>query len=335
MNHYRPYSRRKRKKGKWVVVLVILAFAVFKIYNRQAGPALSFGDDSKVAVSSVEAVVEDSILSSMPAPAAPAAVSVADLHSKAELAIPIDNILACIETDPPRIIKARDELNKMLSVSMSEQQMSFVKSQLCAISEKWLFSRTIFSDDKLCGSYKVKPLDRFEVLGKKFNVPYGILMQINNISDPRSLRAGDTIKVINGPFHCKIYRSTFTMDLYLQDTFVRSFSIGIGKSETETPTGVWVVKSNGKLVSPTWTDPDTGKTYESGDSGYPLGARWIGLVGLKGEAKGRSGFAIHGTKNPEQLGSAGSRGCIRLHDEDVKLVYDILRAGVSRVVVVE
>jgi lipoprotein-anchoring transpeptidase ErfK/SrfK len=160
-------------------------------------------------------------------------------------------------------------------------------------------------------------------------------MQINNISNPKALRAGDTIKVINGPFHCRIYRSTFTMDLYLQDTFVRSFSVGLGKPGMETPTGRWIVKPGGKLLSPTWTDPDTGKTYEAQDSGYPLGVRWIGLEGLDGTAKGRTGFAIHGTKNPKQLGMAGSRGCIRLDNDDVKLVYDLLMPSVSQVVVVE
>jgi len=64
-----------------------------------------------------------------------------------------------------------------------------------------------------------------------------------------------------------------------------------------------------------------------------LGARWIGLEGLEGEAKGRTGFAIHGTKNPEEIGKAVSRGCIRLYNEDVVLVYDLLMPGVSQVLV--
>ncbi len=56
---------------------------------------------------------------------------------------------------------------------------------------------------------------------------------------------------------------------------------------------------------------------------------------MDGDARGRTGFAIHGTKYPDQLGMAKSRGCIRLLDEDVKLVYDLLRPGVSQVVIVE
>ncbi len=72
-------------------------------------------------------------------------------------------------------------------------------------------------------------------IGRQHKIPYEILMQINNISNPKTLQAQETIKVINGPFHAKIYRSTFTMDLYLQDTFVRGFAVGLGKQGMETP----------------------------------------------------------------------------------------------------
>ena len=339
MNFNRSQSRQKHKKGKWIIILIILTFVTFKIYKRNVGPASTFADESTPVISAVEPDIEDSA----PLPTTTNPVSEPSLHqiaessskSNPELATSIDDVLAGIEANPSRIIEARSKLNKMLSMNMSEQQLSFVKKQLSALSEKWLFSRAIFEDDELCGRYKVKPADLLEVLGKKFNVPYGIIMQINNISNPKALRAGDTIKVINGPFHCKIYRSTFTMDLYLQDTFVRSFTIGLGKPGMETPTGRWVVEPTGKLLSPTWTDPDTGKTYLAEDPAYPLGTRWIGLDGLDGNAKGRTGFAIHGTKDPQQLGTAGSRGCVRLHNDDVELVYDLLRAGVSQVIIVE
>ena len=74
---------------------------------------------------------------------------------------------------------------------------------------------------------------------------------------------------------------------------------------------------------------------ESDDPDYPLGSRWIALEGISGEAKGRSGFAIHGTKIPEEIGTAGSRGCIRLYNSDAILVYNLLTPGLSRVEVVD
>ena len=160
-----------------------------------------------------------------------------------------------------------------------------------------------------------------------------ICRNFNNIKSPKSLRAGAAIKVVRGPFNCKVSRSEFTLDLYLQDTFVRSYPIGLGKPGMETPTGLWVVKSGGKMVSPPWTDPDTGRTYSADDADYPLGTRWIGLDGIDGFAKGRTGFAIHGSNDASEIGTAISRGCVRMNNSDVELIYDLLKPGKSKVVV--
>jgi LysM repeat protein len=311
---FSSFRRRRRRSRKWVYVISILLIIIaVKVFIRSSEPASTFGNEDKFGA------------------------SIPDLISKptAESTAFINEVMTCIDAKPAGIIDARDKLNEMLSMPLTVQQLAFVKEQLSKLSEEWLFSRKVFSQDKLCGHYKVEQGDQFRSIGRKFKVPYEILMRINNISNPRALRAGESIKVINGPFHCRIYRSTFTMDLYLQDTFVRSFSVGLGKPGMETPTGRWVVKSTGKLISPPWTDPITGRTYGAEDPDYPLGSRWIGLEGLEGAAKDRSGFAIHGTRNPEEIGMAGSQGCIRLHDNDAILVYDLLTPGLSQVVIVE
>jgi LysM repeat protein len=247
----------------------------------------------------------------------------------------ITEAMTYIDAKPARIIDARERLNETLPMPMSEQQRAFIKKQLSELADKWLFSRTIFPQDKLTSSYKVKPGDVLAGISKQFKVPHEILMEINKMSRPEALQAGDTLKVINGPFHVRVYRSAFTMDLYLQNTFVRSFPVGLGKAGMETPTGFWIVKKDGKMIAPTWTDPVSGKTYESEAPDYPLGSRWIGLEGIEGEAVGRTGFAIHGTKDPNGIGIADSQGCIRLHNGDAILVYNLLEPGESRVEVVE
>jgi lipoprotein-anchoring transpeptidase ErfK/SrfK len=218
---------------------------------------------------------------------------------------------------------------------MQQRQRVFIKTKLSELAAKWLFSREVFPNDKLCSNYKVKSGDLLSNIGKNHNVPYQILQRVNNISRPELLRAGETIKVINGPFNARVFRSTFTMDLYLKNTFVRSFPVGLGKPGDETPTGLWIVESGGKLEKPPWTDPDTHRRYEPEDPDYPLGSRWIGLEGIKGAAKDREGFAIHGTKDPEEIGAATSRGCIRLHNGDAILVYEALIPVTSQVEVTD
>ena len=242
---------------------------------------------------------------------------------------------ALLDEKPGKIIQARDKLNQALRMPMSPQQRLSVKNQLSELSDEWLFSRTVFPEDPLCESYQVKSGDLLTTIGDKYKLPYEILMTINRISRPETLQAGLPIKVIKGPFNAKVYRSSFTMDVYLQNTFVRSFRVGLGKPGMETPTGHWRVKQDGKLVKPIWTNPTDGKTYHPEDPDYPLGSRWIGLEGLSGEAKDREGFAIHGTKEPEQIGTAGSQGCIRMHNGDAILVYNMLFPGVSQVEVAD
>ncbi len=233
------------------------------------------------------------------------------------------------------IIEARDSLNRALRMPMSPKQREYVKAQLTELSNIWLFSRTVLPGDPLCESYRVGPGAIFEVIGKQHKVPYEILMDINRITNPRSLQAGQAIKVINGPFHAKVHRSTFTMDVYLQNTYVRSFTVGLGMPGRETPTGLWRLRPGGKAYATEWRDPDTGRLHQPEDPDYPLGSRWMALEGLSGEAKDREGFGIHGTKEPDQIGTAGSRGCIRMFNGEAIKVYNMLVDGLSQVEVTD
>jgi lipoprotein-anchoring transpeptidase ErfK/SrfK len=160
-------------------------------------------------------------------------------------------------------------------------------------------------------------------------------MKINNIPSEKNLRADQVIKVVQGPFHAIVYKSAFTMDLYLQNVFVKSYKIGLGKEGHETPVGLWRAKLGGKMIKPTWTDPDTGKTYHAEDPDYPLGSGWIALVGEDARTRGIEGIAIHGTNDESTIGTKSSRGCIRLYNGELMDVYNMFDAGNSELRVVE
>ena len=275
-------------------------------------------------------VPEPNMSEFVPVPAAETVVQPGD-----EAAALIAEAETLIGTGSNGIIAARDKLNEALRMTMSPQQRSGVKDRLTKLSDQWLFGRTALPNDPLCESYMVRSGDRLATIADKYKVPFEILMEVNKITDPRSLQAGATIKAINGPFHAKVYRSIFTMDLYLQNTYVRSYTVGLGKPGYETPTGLWRVRPGGKAYATSWRDPDTGIVYQPEDPDYPLGSRWIALDGLSGEAKGRTGFGIHGTKEPDQIGTAGSRGCIRMFNGEVIQVYNMLVQGLSQVEVTD
>jgi len=237
--------------------------------------------------------------------------------------------------DTGKIIAARDLLNESLNMKLSPAVRTGVKAQLAKLSEEWLFGRGVLEGDQMTSRYLVKPGDLLVNISKEHKVPYEILLKINGIERAEMLQAGQRIKVIDGPFNAVINRSTYTLDLFLQTMYIKSYKVGLGRAEHTTPTGRWMVAPGGKMIKPTWTDPDTGKTYLGSDPDYPLGSRWIALDGIEGNAKGRTGFAIHGTKEPETIGTQSSHGCIRLFNGDVIEVYDLMEPGQSSINVMD
>ncbi len=234
-----------------------------------------------------------------------------------------------------KIIVARDMLNKILhDMPLSNKDRGEVKSWLTKLSGEWLFSDRVFEDDTLTGTYKVVRGDVPAIFCKKFKVPHQVLLDINGIKDAGKVQLGN-MKVANGPFRVVVQLSKFNMDLYLQDQYVKSYQVGIGKPDRATPTGQWRVRKGDKLEKPTWYDQEGGKSYVSDDPDNPLGARWIGIEGVSGDAVGQKGYALHGTKEPASIGTKCSRGCIRMHDKDVIEVYGMLTPVLSHVTIME
>jgi len=233
-----------------------------------------------------------------------------------------------------QVLEARHALNALLKKALSPTDAAEVRRLLSKIAEETIFSNRRLSGDPLVEAYRVQPGDVLERIGQQYRVPPEILMRVNGIADATRLRADANIKVLRGPFHARIVKSEFRMDVYLQDLYVRSFRVGLG-ADQGTPEGVWRVKE--RLTNPTYYPPPSAQTKRiiaPDDPENPLGEHWIGLEGIEGDAVGRYGFGIHGTIEPESVGKAVSLGCIRLLNEDVALLYALLLPGHSTVTIV-
>jgi hypothetical protein len=93
------------------------------------------------------------------------------------------------------------------------------------------------------------------------------------------------------------------------------FPIAVGKPETPTPEGYFVIVN--KLKNPTWY-PAKRKPVPPGPNN-PLGKYWLGLS--------KKGYGIHGNNNPSSIGYPVSNGCIRLRNQDVKALFSVLPKG--------
>lgn len=230
-------------------------------------------------------------------------------------------------------VAARDELNELLKKSPAGADARRAREQLARFADEMIFSPKRIADDRLIVDYAIRAGDRLAKVGRAHKVPYGVIMRINNIRDAARIRENQRIKVPNGPFHARIVKSEFRIDLYLQDVYVRSYRVGLG-AEPGTPEGVWRVKEI--LVNPTFFPPASypdKRIIAADDPKNPLGEHWIGLEGVEGAAVGHEGYGLHGTIEPDSIGRAVSHGCIRMLNDDVAFVADLLAPGESTVTV--
>lgn len=95
--------------------------------------------------------------------------------------------------------------------------------------------------------------------------------------------------------------ATRRLTLFKDGKVFKSYPIAVGKPSTPTPRGNFKIVN--KQVSP----------------GGPFGARWLGLS--------KKGYGIHGTNNPASIGKAVSNGCIRLHNNNVIELFNLVSVG--------
>jgi len=183
-----------------------------------------------------------------------------------------------------------------------------IQSRLNKLSQALYFA----SAPQFYEPYVVQPGDQLRQVGKRYQLTWEYLAKLNR-TQPSRIRAGQKLKVVPGPFGVVASLSRFELTLHLSGSYVKHYRIGIGK-EGSSPVGTFTVKN--KQVDPTYYGPDG--VVAADDPENPLGERWIDI----GDS-----FGIHGTNEPDSIGKAESRGCLRLKHDDIVELYDFLVIG--------
>jgi lipoprotein-anchoring transpeptidase ErfK/SrfK len=243
--------------------------------------------------------------------------------------------------DRGNYINARDQLTQALKGIKDKSNRKNIQLQLTTIASKLTFSSNIIPGDKTVESYHVKSGDLPSAIAKKYNITADLFLKINNIPNDRSMRADRSYKVIKGPFTLVIDKKTFQLDVFLGDYYVRSYAIGLGKNNS-TPSGTFF--AGAKLTEPTWfgvVDETTGRrvAVPYGDPNNPLGGHWVSLRtipkdGRKPTQDDDTDYGIHGTNKPKTIGTQDSHGCIRMRNDDVAKLFDLLVTNKSRITVI-
>ncbi len=192
-----------------------------------------------------------------------------------------------------------------------------------------LFAPVVVAGDPLETSYTIKPGDSLAKIARAtgMKADWRLIQRLNKIKDPGKISVGQKLKVPLGTFHAVVHREAFRMDIYQEHggerVIVATFPVGLGE-RNGTPSGMFKVRANSKLVNPEWRNPRTGEHFSSGDPKNPIGDHWIGLAGAEESTKNFLGYGIHGTVEPESIGQNASMGCVRMNADHVALVYELL-----------
>lgn len=220
--------------------------------------------------------------------------------------------------------------------SLSDADAATIRDTLSSINQELIFSSKVDPNDPLTEKYQVQRGDLLARIAPRFHVPYQFIEQINGVKG-RNLRAGQTIKLVKGPFNVRVVKHLFLLDVYLTGPdglpiYIRSFPVGLGKKNS-TPVGHWIVQAGHKVVNPRYDNSRTGEHFGRNDPKNPVGNYWMGLKGVDKNTQGLSSYGIHGTIDPSSIGHEDSLGCIRLRDADIKELFNMLEAGESKVLV--
>lgn len=211
---------------------------------------------------------------------------------------------------------AREAFQKVIDDFPESNSFLQARKELGDLNIGLIFSSTITEDDSLV--YEVKDGDSLYSISKRFKTTVPLLMKSNGLKSS-VIRPGKTLKITPGNYRLVVDKSELTLSLYLNDRLIKVYPVGIGIEDYYTPTGEFEIIN--KLINPDWYAP--GGVYPYGDPRNILGTRWMG-ISSPGYA---SGYGIHGTTLPETVGKKSSQGCIRMLNEDVEELYDLVTIG--------
>lgn len=119
-------------------------------------------------------------------------------------------------------------------------------------------------------------------------------------------------------YSLKVSTADNTLELYEGDSLVQSFSVATGTGDTPTPLGTFYLT---ELIEPT--------NAGYGPFAYGISA-FSDVLNEFGGGPGQIG--LHGTEERDSVGQAVSHGCLRLANEDIIMLSELLPLGTPIVI---
>lgn len=215
-------------------------------------------------------------------------------------------------------LKASESYKKILTEFPDFSEIEKVQRELEGINLR-IINTNVESPQAVI--HEVQSGDTLGKLAKQYGTTVELIKQRNDLTS-NIIRVGERLSIWTGKFSVFVDKSQNILMLKNNDEIVKTYTVSTGKDVSVTPVGEFMIVN--KLVDPVWFNKGVVVPPESPSN--VLGTRWLGFD--------LPGYGIHGTINPETIGSHETAGCVRMRNKDVEELYSLLTTG-TKVVIVE
>ena len=215
------------------------------------------------------------------------------------------------------ILKAKEAYKKLLADYPDFENIAQAQRDLEDINLQILMTNV---DSPQSVMHEVQTGDTLGKLAKVYGTTVELIKRRNNITND-TIRLGQRLSIWKGTFNIVVDKSQNTLLLMSNGDIIKRYTVSTGKDISQTPAGEFTITS--KLVNPVWFHRGVVVPPESPEN--VLGTRWLGF--------NVTGYGIHGTVDPNTIGSHETAGCVRLRNNEVEELYDLVKVGTPVVII--
>ena len=236
-----------------------------------------------------------------------------------ETSVPVNQLLtqaAKYEAEGNKL-KAKEAYDQIISTYPDYEKIEDVQNKLGELNVALIFSPAEMPQTV---SYEIVPGDSLGKLAKKYNTTPQLIKRANGLKSD-VIRTGEKLRIWTAPFNILVNKSQNVLFLKSGAEVLKIYHVSTGRDNI-TPVGTFKIAT--KIEKPVWFR-NGGAPIPSESPENELGSRWMGF-------DTDSHYGIHGTLHPESIGQQVTAGCVRLKNEDVEELFDIVPTGTQVVI---
>ncbi len=214
-------------------------------------------------------------------------------------------------------LKAKEAYDQIISNYPDYDKIQEVQDKLGSLNIDLIFSPAQMPQTTF---YEIVPGDSLGKLARKYDTTSQLIKRANGLKSD-VIRIGEKLRIWTAPFNILINKSQNVLFLKSGEEVLKIYHVSTGKDNI-TPVGAFKIAA--KIEKPVWFK-NGGPPIPSESPENELGSRWMGF-------DTDPHYGIHGTLHPETIGRQVTEGCVRLKNEDIEELFDIIPVGTKVVI---